>query len=263
MTTRLEDRAGNVSAPSPGLQVTIAHSALPLPGGTTTPASGAVTVDLAGGTVAGFVSPSATGKFGVVGIPVVNIDANGKGVTVMGTAGDDALTYTPTGANAGTVAVGATGQFFSLSNVAATGLTIDPLAGVNDVITVMGSAAADAVTVNVDTVHTVQVGALLRVSAPSADVDRLAISTLDGQDEIAFNVKDTVSATLSVDAGAPAPAPNKAGDNLQVSDVSPRGHVQNNPGGPTPGAGVVVVTYPRTTNTTVTVEYTGVEKVSK
>jgi hypothetical protein len=263
MTVRLEDRAGNVSAASQGLQVTIAHNSLTLPGGTTTPASGAVTVDLAAGTVAGYVSPSASGKFGVVGIPVVNLSANGNALTILGTAGDDALTYTPTGANAGNVVVGATGQLFSLANVSGTLFTIDPLAGNNDVVTVMGSAGADAVTVNVDTTNTAQVGSLLKVSVPNADVDRLAVVTLDGQDTITVNVKDTVNAKLSVDAGNPAPAPNKTGDTLQVKAVSPKGFVQNNPGGPTQGSGVVVVTYPKTTNTTVTIEYTAVEKFSK
>jgi hypothetical protein len=263
MTLRLEDRAGNVSAASQGLLVTIAHNSLTLPGGTTTPAAGAVTVDLAAGTVAGFVSPSASGKFGVVGIPVVNLNANGNALTILGTAGDDALTYTPTGANAGNVVVGATGQLFSLANVSGTLFTIDPLTGNNDVVTVMGGAGADAVTVNVDTTNTAQVGSLLKVSVPNADVDRLAVVTLDGQDTITVNVKDTVNAKLSVDAGNPAPAPNKAGDTLQVNAVSPKGFVQNKPGGPTQGSGVVVVTYPKTTNTTVTIEYTAVEKFSK
>jgi len=220
-------------------------------------------VDLAAGTVAGFPGiAGATGKAGIVGIPVVNLDVNGQALTILGTANDDGLQYTPTGAQAGTLTRDGSLQVLNFSSVGGT-FTIDPLAGNNDVVTVMGSAGADAVTVNVDTIDTAQVGSLLKVSVPNADVDRLAVVTLDGQDKVTMNVKDTVSAKLSVDAGNPAPAPNKAGDTLQVNAVSPKGFVQNNPGGPTQGSGVVVVTYPKTTNTTVTIEYTAVEKVSK
>jgi hypothetical protein len=262
MTVRLEDLAGNVSAPSAGLKVTIAKQSLTLPGGTTSPAGGAVTVDLAAGTIAGFASPSASGKFGVVGIPVVNIGANGHDLTILGTAGDDLLTCTPSGAQAGSVLVGATGQLFALTGVGGT-FTIDPLAGSNDVVAVVGSAGADSVTGNIDTTSTVQVGTFLTVAVPNADVDRLAIITLDGQDSITLNVKDTVSAVISVDAGDPSPAQNKNGDLLEVNAVSPKGFVQNSPGGPTPGSGTVFVTYPKTTNTTTRIDYTGVEKFSK
>jgi hypothetical protein len=89
------------------------------------------------------------------------------------------------------------------------------------------------------------------------------VSTLDGQDVITVNVADTVSAHLSVDGGAPAPAPNKNGDSLVVNDVSPRGFSQNAPGGPTQGSGVVTVSYPKTTNAITTIEYTYIEKVTK
>ncbi|HLZ73029.1 MAG TPA: Ig-like domain-containing protein [Dehalococcoidia bacterium] len=263
VTVQLEDLAGNVSAPSAALKVTIANRSLTLPGGTASAAGGPVTVDLAAGTIAGFGGVAGvSGKIGIVGIPVVNIDANGKALTILGTPGDDQLTYTPTGANAGTVLVGASVQFFSLTGVGGT-FTIDPLTGNNDVVTVMGSAGADTVTGNVDTVSTVQVNALLTVSIPTADVDQLAISTLDGADSITLNVADTVSANLSVDAGDPAPAPNKAGDLLTVNASSPQGKVANAPGGPTQGSGVVTVSYPKTTNATTKIAYTGVEKFSK
>ena len=262
MTVRLEDLAGNVSAPSAGLKVTIAKQSLTLPGGTTTPAGGPVTIDLAAGTIAGFASPSASGKFGVVGIPVVNIDANTHALTILGTSGGDQLTYTPAGAQSGGVLVGAPGQLFSLTGVGGT-FTIDPLTGNNDVVTVVASAGPDTVTGNIDVTSTVQVGALLTVAVPNADVDRLVINTLGGQDAITLNVTDAVSATISVDAGDPAPAQPKNGDLLEVNAVSPKGFVQNAPGGPTQGSGVVTVTYPKTTNTTTVIEYAGVEKFSK
>ena len=54
ITTTYEDLAGNVSAPSTPLKVTIAKYVLNLPGGTSDPASGAVTVDLNNGTITGY-----------------------------------------------------------------------------------------------------------------------------------------------------------------------------------------------------------------
>jgi hypothetical protein len=263
LTAELEDLAGNVSPRSAALKVTIANHSLTLPGSTATAPAGTVTIDLGAGTIAGFGGVAgASGKIGIVGIPVVNLDANGKALTVLGTTGDDQLTFTPTGANAGTVRVGATGQLLALTNVGGS-VTIDPVSGNNDVVTVLGSAGADTVVGTIDTTSTVQVNALLPVSVPTAHVSQLAISTLDGPDMITLNVADTVSANVNVDAGAPAPAPNKAGDQLQVNAVSPQGKVANAPGGPTQGAGVVTVTYPKTTQTTTTIQYTAVEKVSK
>lgn len=263
ITTWLEDLAGNVSDPSPALTVTIANQSLTLPGLTVGAPVGPVTIDLDAGTIAGYPGVAgATGKIGIVGIPAVALGVNGQALTIRGTPGDDALTHTPTGAQAGRVTRRDAAQTIDFVGVGGA-FTIDPLAGNNDVVTVMGSAGADTVTVNVDTTDTVQINGLLMVWIPNADVDRLAIMTLDGQDIITVNVKDTVSAKLSIDASNPAPAPNKAGDTLLMNAVSPKGFIQNSPGGPTQGSGVATVTYPKTTNTTATVEYTAVEKFSK
>jgi hypothetical protein len=262
MTVRLEDLAGNLSNASDVLKVTIAHDSLTLPGGTASPASGPVTVDLAAGTVAGFPGiAGASGDAGIVGIPTVYLAANGQALTILGTPGDDVLTYTPTDAGGGNVLVSATGQMFALSNVL-TPLVINPLGG-NDVVSTMGTANDDTLTVNVDVDSTVQVGAFLTLSMPTANVERMAISTLDGQDTVNVSVQDTVSANLTVAEGDPAPAPHKVGDLLAVNAASPKGHVQNSPGGPNKGSGVVLVTYPKTTGTTTRIDYDGVESVTK
>jgi hypothetical protein len=121
----------------------------------------------------------------------------------------------------------------------------------------------DTVTANIDTTSTVQVGTFLTVSMPTVDVERLAISTLAGADAINVSAADTVNATLSVDAGDPAPAKNKLGDVLAAAGTSPKAFVQNSPGGPTQGSGIVQISYPKTTGTTVQIDYTGVEKVTK
>jgi hypothetical protein len=150
---------------------------------------------------------------------------------------------------------------FALSNVL-TPLVINPLGG-NDVVSTMGTANDDTLTVKVDVDSTVQVGAFLTLSMPTANVERIAMDTLAGQDTINVSVQDTVSANLTVDAGDPAPAPHKVGDLLAVNATSPKGHVQNAPGGSNKGAGVILVTYPKTTGTTTRIDYDGVESVTK
>jgi hypothetical protein len=263
MTAAFEDLAGNLSTASPGLKVTIAHASLTLPGGTASgPAGLPVTVDLAAGTISGFPGIAGlSGNIGIVGIPTVLVDANSNPLTINGTPGDDALTYTPTDPNGGNVAVAATGQALVLSGVGGP-FTIDPLAG-TDVVAVMGSANPNTVTANVDTTSTVQVDSFLVVSLPTANVERLAINTLDGADTINVNAADTVNATLSVDAGDPAPAKNKMGDVLAGAGTSPKAFVQNSPGGSTKGSGILQISYPKTTGTTVQIDYAGVEKVTK
>ncbi len=260
VTVRFEDLAGNLSPVSPALKVTIAHDSLTLPGATASgPAPGPVTVDLGAGTVAGYPGiPGATGKVGIVGIPQVTLDVNSKALTVLGSAGDDTLTYTPATATGGALTRAGVAQTLSFSAVAM--LTVDPLGG-NDVLGVVGTNNDDAVVVNVDVTTTAALGSRLAVRMPIVNVERLAISTAAGQDTITVNATDTVDAYLSVDAGDPATAPNKKGDQLNVNGVSPKAFTQNSPGGPTPGSGSASVTYPKTTNHTTRVDYSYVEKV--
>jgi hypothetical protein len=57
-----------------------------------------------------------------------------------------------------------------------------------------------------------------------------------------------------VDAGA-APATNKNADRLDAVGGSPKAFVQNSPGGSTPGAGSVFISYPKTTNHVTRIDY--------
>ena len=80
---------------------------------------------------------------------------------------------------------------------------------------------------------------------------------LDLNDSFMF---DEDNATLFVDTGLPATSPPVA-DLLEVIGISPKPHLQNKPGGPVPGSGSVLVTYPQTTDTTVRIDYQYVETV--
>lgn len=259
VTLRFEDLAGNLSAPSAALKVTIAHNSLTLPGGTATgPATGPVTLDLGASTIAGYPGiAGATGKVGILGIPQVTLDGGGKALNVLGSAQDDNVVYTPTTASGGTLSTAGVPQTIAFSGAAS--LSIDPLGG-NDVVSVAGTANDDTAVVNVDLVTTARIGTTLAVAMPAASVERLALSTLAGQDTITVNAYDTVDAHVTVDAGDPATAPNKRGDQLTVNGASARAFVQNAPGGPTPGSGSATVSYPKTTNHTTRVDYSYVEK---
>jgi hypothetical protein len=260
VTTRLEDLAGNVSDPSPALKVTIASQSLTLPGTTASGgAAGLVTVDLAAGTIQGYPGiAGASGKIGIVGIPIVNLSVNGQPLTILGTPSDDGLRYSPTDAQAGTLTRDGSTQVLNFAE-AGGAFTIDPLGG-NDTLTVNGTAAADAVTATVNTTTVVQVGSLKAVSLPIANVERLAIVTGQGADTVNVTTFDTVNASLLVDTGEPTTnTPN--GDTLNVSDGSGSARVRKQPGGPVPNSGSVLVEYTRTTNNQTRIDYVGVEKI--
>jgi Bacterial Ig-like domain/Bacterial pre-peptidase C-terminal domain len=260
VTARLEDLAGNLSAPSAALKVTIASASLTLPGATASGGpAGPVQVDLANGTIAGYPGiAGVTGNIGVIGIPTVNLDVNNHDLTIIGTPGDDGLRYTPTGAKAGILTRDGSAQTISFSNVGGT-FTIDPAAG-SDTVTALGTAGGDTITATVDTATTVRVNALLTVRVPIVNVEKLAISAAQGIDTVNVTAFDSVNASLFVDGGEPtANTPNA--DLLGVFAGSAKARVQQMPGGPTPGSGSVTVSYPQTTGNQTRVDYTAVERV--
>lgn len=258
ITALCHSDAGVVSAPTPALQVTIANKVLNLNGATAD-----VMVSLAhaiGGspsTVTGYPGIPG-GTAGISGIPMVNLDLNGQTLTILGTDRDDALTFTPLGAQAGSVTRDGSSQVI---NFAAVGdpFTVDTGAGV-DTLTLQGTALADAIALTVDVTHVAQVNGLLALHAPNVSVERLAIAAGQGADTIDVTVFDTVNADLLIDAGDPAVIKPVA-DVLNVFAGSPRGHLQDKPGGPVPGSGSVLVTYPQTTATTTRIDYAYVERV--
>src|SRR5205823_7511493 len=108
-------------------------------------ASGAVTINLADSSVPS--NTSVTGYGGTVtltGVEVLNATAGGNIITVTGTAGPDNLSVTPTGTNTATITNAGLNLTLNTANTAA--LRITPAAD-NDVVTVNGTSAADAISV--------------------------------------------------------------------------------------------------------------------
>src|SRR5207248_1389337 len=109
---------------------------------TLTGATGLVTVNLGDSTVPG--NTTITGYGGTITLiadEVVDLNANSNALTINGTAQPDSLTYTPTGASAGTVRSANLNTVFNFS--AATGtFTLDADGG-TDTVTVNGTSGAD------------------------------------------------------------------------------------------------------------------------
>jgi hypothetical protein len=259
MTATIEDAAGNVGSSTAPLKVTIAKFSLTLPGLTST-GPGPVTVDLAGKTIQGFTSPHASGTIGIAGIPTVNLNVGGQTLSINLTGADDSLNYTPSGSNAGSVALAGVSQTINFSN---SGLfTVNPLAG-NDTVTTIGTAAGDTVNVTVNTTATVQVGSTLKLNMPAAEVEKIGISTLQGNDTVNVSIFDTVNAALFVDGGEPTTV-NKGNDVLNLFDMSAgkKGNYSNISGGSTAGAGAVVLTF-KAAGYSTRVDYSGIEKQTR
>lgn len=259
-TASIEDAAGNVGPSTGQLKVTIAKFALTLPGLTTSGAVGPVTVDLATRTVAGYTSVSASGRIGIAGIPTVNLNVGGQTLTVDLTAGDDRLDYIPAGPGAGSISLAGSGQTIDL--VSSGAFTVNPLAG-NDTVTTIGTAAGDSVNVTIDTTVTVQVGSTLTMRMPAIQVEKIGVSTLQGNDAVNVNVYDTASAALFVDGGQPTTV-NKGNDQLNLFDKSAgrKGVYSNISGGSTAGTGAIVLSF-KSTGATTRVDYVGIEKQTR
>ena len=130
------------------------------------------------------------GTITLSGVDVLNANANSNTVTIDGTAEADSITYTPTGALAGTVTNSGLNLAVNISNVsaAAGAFTIDPVgsspantvtvndtAG-NDTINVINNAAKTRVQVTVD--------ALLTANLVTADTQSLVIAGGNGNDAL-------------------------------------------------------------------------------
>ena len=260
ISATLEDAAGNVGPPTAPLKVTIARFSLTLPGETVSPAGGPVLIDLAARTVQGFVSASPTHLIGISEIPVVNLNANGQTLTVSLTVNSDSFGYTPSGPAAGSFLLEGTGQTVNFSNAGV--LTVNPLAG-DDTVTTYGSAANDTVAVTVNGTLTVQIGSTRALNMPAADVEKVGVTTLQGNDTINVSIFDTVDARLFVDGGEPTTV-NKGNDVLNLFDMSVgrKGGYSNISGGSTAGSGAVALSF-KTTGKSTRVDYTGIEKQTR
>ena len=97
-----------------------------------------------------------------------------NGLTINGTSSPDILTYTPTGANDGTVARDGQNFVTTFAGVAGT-FTLDSLGG-SDTVVVVGTSAGDTIAVVRGGTTTVQVGAFKAVSLPTASVETLNVA---------------------------------------------------------------------------------------
>jgi hypothetical protein len=105
----------------------------------------AVTLTLGDGGTPTQVTGGGLGTITLPGVEDVNLDAAGGNLTVEGTAADDDVSYTPTGADAGLLVKSGLNARFVLTNVDR--LTIDGQGGDNT-LSVHGTAGADTFTVD-------------------------------------------------------------------------------------------------------------------
>ena len=161
----------------------------------TATAGAATTVDLAAATISQ-TGPSGP-TVGYNGIEDVNLTSSGGGstLTVNGTAGDDTINVTPTGAGVGSfdrLGLGGSPQF-TYTGVAGA-FTVNGGAGGFDTLGILGSDSADTVTSTATTV-TVKGGTVTL----GAGLDYLNISTFGGNDNITLT---GLSIGKTIDAGA-------------------------------------------------------------
>ena len=124
-------------------------------------------------------------------------------------------------------------------------------------------AVADGVAVTVNTTLTVQVGAMQALNMPAGEIERVGISTLQGNDTINVGIFDTVNASLFVDGGQPTTV-NKGNDTINFRDLSAgrKGTYSNISGGSAEGAGAVVLSFKAAGRST-RVDYVGIEKQTR
>ncbi len=206
--------------------------------------------DLASQTVSGGGVPLTI----LLGTEAANVNASGGGFQVLGTAGSDAFTYTPTGPSAGQITRDGSAFVLGFTNVLGD-FGIDPLAGV-DSVKVAGTAAADTYTVSLHATGSVQVNANKTVFLPVSNVESLQLYSFDGNDVFNVTVFNDASWILSIDGGLPAAVPgkkkSKEGDVLNVILGSSGGSTSDK-------KGVLTATF----GTAVTkIQYANIEKVN-
>lgn len=158
-------------------------------GGAVTAALGVATPTLTGGGLGSMSFPN---------VEVVNLNAGAGAITVNGTAGPNVYAVTPTGANAATVQVGGATPVLNTTNTGA--LTIaDGTAGDGDLLTVIGTAAGETITVD-SAAATITVGGLKAVAYSAANVEGLRVNGNAGADR--FDVTPG-SRPMFIDGGDP------------------------------------------------------------
>jgi RTX calcium-binding nonapeptide repeat (4 copies) len=220
-----------------------------------TSAPGAVAVDLGNRTVAGY--GGTVGYTGIEALATAQNGGAGTNLTVLGTAGPDALDYVPAaGGTGGTIVRAGGAPSLSFGGVAGQ-LTIDPVGSVDDV-EVSGTIATDSIVVRAGAVTTVQVGTTKTANIPVATSETISVFGDEGGDTVDVTVFDSVSPHLVV-AGE-FPSAKRFSDSLIVRNGS-ASHVQyRNVQSHDPGDGTIFATYRSTGNETV-IDYAGIEDI--
>jgi hypothetical protein len=135
----------------------------------------------------------------------VSADTAGGGLSIFGTAANDQFAYLPLGAAAGQVVRNGVLPQLDFSN--ASSLTIDPLGG-NDSVEVQGTSGADTFNTQINPSATVQVGALLSLSVPTATAELLRLWGATGAD--AFNITTFNNASMNVEVDGDLPSEKRA-----------------------------------------------------
>ena len=168
----------------------------------TAPAGDATTIDLGLATI---TSGLGANLVTYSGIERINETSSGAAstLTIVGTAGPDSLTYTPTSTTGGTVALLGAIPVVNFTGVGGT-FTLDaagPVGG-TDTVSVLGADGVDTVTVTYGAVTTtVAVNTFKPVSLPTANTEALVLRTFEGGDTITLTGTATIA--TNIDAGDP------------------------------------------------------------
>ncbi len=185
-----------------------------------TGATGSVTVNLADSTLP--TDTTITGYGATVtltGVEVANLDANSNSVSVVGTSQNDKLTYTPSGAAAGSFQNAGLNTVFNVSGVTGNLTVFGGSGGNADEVVVRGTAARDLFKIDqgtaVATVLANNVTALLPVQL-GTNVPILTAQGLGGQDTFQVTPGAGIGAfpldnlLINVDGGGNASGENNA-----------------------------------------------------
>ncbi len=228
----------NLNPPAPGTNLAVG---IRVEGGAgtsvlnyTAPAGAATTIDYGASSITS-TGPAAN-PVTFAGIATINETSSGAGskLTINGTSGPDTLTYTPTGANAGTVSLAGAAPVINFTGVsaAAGAFTINGNGG-NDQLIVQGTQNADTIDVNdaASGANAVKVNSLLVVNY-NASLAHVEVDALAGSDTI--NIAPSTTTTFLMDGGDPIGV--LPGDTINL--IHPPGPYQIFPGPTTDSGGL-------------------------
>ena len=166
---------------------------------------------------------------------IVNLNNGAGAITVIGTAGPDDFSFTPTGATTATISVSGSETVLNTTNSGT--LTIDPLGGANSV-TVHVSAGTNTIHAVSGTPPTVQVNLDQTLTLVPADTQALIVLGGVGADTLDVNsALGAYPIPITFDGGG-------GGDSLNLRATGNLATTDTYTAGPNPGSGTSVITFP-------------------